>query len=91
MYYRCSCITFSVLKLVAACNLEQRYSLFFNVKERRLLYLSTFPDNLSTPSFKEKAIQEVLACLFLEKWGPVNCRETSINNYKTTMRNIAEE
>jgi len=53
-YYQCSCITSSVLKLVAAYNFEVRYSLFFNIEERRFLYLLTFLENLLAQTLRKK-------------------------------------
>jgi hypothetical protein len=46
--------------------------------------LSTFRDNVSVPFSRANSPRPL-------KMGPIRCPETSVNNYNSTLPNIAEE
>jgi hypothetical protein len=48
-------------------------------------HLPTFRDNVSVKSSRVKKT----SCPF--KMGPINCPETSVKNYHSTLRNVSEE
>jgi hypothetical protein len=58
--------------------------------QRRLVFTDVSRQPIG-PIFKGQAVQEESSCTAWPlKMGPIGCLETSVTNYQSTLRNIAE-
>jgi hypothetical protein len=67
---------------------ETRSALFWDITQRRVVILHRRFGTTICPIFKG---QEVQASWTSWPLGPIGCRETSVQNYHSTLRNIPEE